>query len=217
MWGNSRILFAFLMPYKVGVELVRLFSFVFSTNGSTSIDLPYAAFDLWIGSPFYGNTTRYFPIRCATDPSQYAIGRTILPGAYLIVDHERRNFNLSPTIFSDPMPIPDIRTIYPGAPAVNKNDTASVNSARSGIPLNIIVGMPVCAISALLLIAGTWFLWRRHRKQDKDHPLGGRHELGTEKMGISKKRPEAGGDEINEMEVPQHEMDGDDRGLRASC
>lgn len=184
-------------------------------NQSISIGFHYFALDLLIGYLFYESPTRYFPIRRATDPSQYAIGCILLQEAYLIVDHERRNFSLSSTIFSDPMPAPDVRTIHPSAPTVNKNDTASASSAGSGIPVNSIEGITVGAISTLLLMAGTWVLWRRRRRQDGDpesesyHPPGGRHELVTEKADISKHRSEAGWDGISEMEVPQHEIDGE--------
>lgn len=54
-----------------------------SGGPSMSITLPYAAFDLQATWPKYPNSTRYFPLRRASDPSQYILGRTFLQEAYV--------------------------------------------------------------------------------------------------------------------------------------
>jgi hypothetical protein len=48
---------------------------------SVSITLPYAAFDLQATWPKYPNSTRYFPLQRATDPSSSTLGRTFLQEA----------------------------------------------------------------------------------------------------------------------------------------
>ena len=48
---------------------------------TTTINLPYAAFDLKAGYPIYPNETNYFPLRRATLESQYTLGRTFLQEA----------------------------------------------------------------------------------------------------------------------------------------
>jgi hypothetical protein len=45
------------------------------------IELPYKAFDLTAEFPIYANSTNYFPLRRATDPSMYTLGRTFLQEA----------------------------------------------------------------------------------------------------------------------------------------
>ena len=43
-----------------------------------NITLPYAAFDVEIGPPWFENATRYFPLRQAGDSSKIILGRTVL-------------------------------------------------------------------------------------------------------------------------------------------
>lgn len=48
---------------------------------TTSIVLPYAAFDLQASYPIYENATNYFPLRRASEESQYTLGRVFLQEA----------------------------------------------------------------------------------------------------------------------------------------
>ena len=73
---------------------------------SVTLSLPYAAFDLQLTFPFPGlNATpdstpvNYFPLRKATNSSQYTIGRAFLQETYLTVDYERNNFSISQALF----------------------------------------------------------------------------------------------------------------------
>ena len=45
---------------------------------TVNITLPYAAFDLTLGSPIVNSNQRYFPLRQAANESQYTLGRTFL-------------------------------------------------------------------------------------------------------------------------------------------
>ena len=52
--------------------------------GSTvDIALPYASLDLLVKPPAAESTTRLFPLRRASDQSQYTLGRTFLQEAYV--------------------------------------------------------------------------------------------------------------------------------------
>jgi hypothetical protein len=52
------------------------------TGGETvRIDLPYSAFDLKVDYPIVENPTYYFPLRRASNESQYTLGRTFLQEA----------------------------------------------------------------------------------------------------------------------------------------
>ena len=68
-----------------------------STHGKTSVNvtLPYEAFDLQASSPIFPNGTNYFPLRRASSPSQYTLGRTFFQEAFLLVDYEQSNFSIS--------------------------------------------------------------------------------------------------------------------------
>ncbi|KAK6532357.1 hypothetical protein TWF281_006546 [Arthrobotrys megalospora] len=65
----------------------------FSTDQTVDIKFPYAAFDLQLSYyPFHTNPVRYFPLRRATDSTQYTLGRVFFQEAYVIADYERKNF-----------------------------------------------------------------------------------------------------------------------------
>ncbi len=52
-----------------------------SGGATVNITLPYAAFDLEIGSPIVNTTQSYFPLRRAANDTQYTLGRTFLQEA----------------------------------------------------------------------------------------------------------------------------------------
>lgn len=130
----------------------------------TNIELPYAAFDLEASYPYYNNATRYFPIRRATNDSQYVLGRTLLQEAYLIVDYERANFTIAPATWPDPLPAANLVTIKPlGAGETNESSSLSAG-AIAGIVIGIVVVMA-------LLGAAAFFLWRKRRQTTQKYEL----------------------------------------------
>ena len=66
---------------------------------TVNISLPYAAFDLQASSPIFPNGTNYFPLRRASNPSQYTLGRAFFQEAYLLIDYEQSNFSISQGLF----------------------------------------------------------------------------------------------------------------------
>ena len=70
------------------------------SKASVNITLPYAAFDLQASSPIFPNGTNYFPLRRASSPSQYTLGRAFFQEVYLLVDYEQSNFSISQGLFS---------------------------------------------------------------------------------------------------------------------
>jgi hypothetical protein len=77
------------------------------SSNSVNISLPFAAFDLQLSFPYPGleanatsTSTNYFPLRIASNYTQYTIGRSFLQEAYLTVDYERNNFSVSQAKFA---------------------------------------------------------------------------------------------------------------------
>ncbi|KAK6357952.1 hypothetical protein TWF730_007308 [Orbilia blumenaviensis] len=66
----------------------------FSTNQTVDITFPYAAFDLTLNYPYTDTPIHYFPLKRATDSSQYTLGRVFFQEAYVIADYERKNFSV---------------------------------------------------------------------------------------------------------------------------
>ena len=58
-----------------------------SGGQTVDITLPYHSFDLLIGPPFRGisQSQRYFPLRRASNETQYTLGRTFLQEAYAVL------------------------------------------------------------------------------------------------------------------------------------
>ncbi|KAJ4382729.1 hypothetical protein N0V86_001951 [Didymella sp. IMI 355093] len=134
-----------------------------------TVNIPYKAFDLQASWPIFNTTTRYFPLRKTTNRTGYALGRVFLQEAYLVVDWERDEFQLSQAVFSDPMPEPEIVTIQPNN---NLTDTASAQQSVSKMSSGTIAGIIIGALLLLAVFASGWWFWRRKRRQEKQekHP-----------------------------------------------
>lgn len=138
-----------------------------ASGGETiNISIPYAAFDLQAGYPILGATTNYFPLRRASDPSQYTLGRVFMQEIYLSVDWERDVFNISQAAWNSPPLNPDIITIEP------KNKTANLiprppppASSQTKLSTGAVAGVAIGAVLIILLLAVGW--WFRRRKQVK--------------------------------------------------
>ncbi|KAH7075685.1 aspartic peptidase domain-containing protein [Paraphoma chrysanthemicola] len=135
-----------------------------STN-YTNIQLPYAAFDLQASYPYYPNATNYFPIRRAANSSQYALGRTLLQEAYLIVDYERANFTVAQAVFPDPLPAANVVTI------TSASASKSTPDSSSGLGTGAIVGIAVGAAVLLFFAIFAFFFFRRRRTRKQSYEL----------------------------------------------
>lgn len=135
-------------------------------GNTTIIRFPYSAFDLQASFPIFAEATNYFPIRRASNESQYAIGRVFLQEAYLGVDWEREEFNVSQAIYANPMPAPKIITI-PSMPSHRPSDNTQNKS--KGLSGEAIAGIAIGCVLAVGLVLG--FLgykcgWKRKTTQD---------------------------------------------------
>ncbi|KAI9855176.1 MAG: hypothetical protein M1813_000535 [Trichoglossum hirsutum] len=86
-WDDASQLY--LVNDKLHVSLLAQnpsvkFKLGLTSKGGQSVDivLPYAAFDLEVGSPLVKHSTRYFPLKRAANDTQYTLGRTFLQEAY---------------------------------------------------------------------------------------------------------------------------------------
>ena len=135
---------------------------------SVDIVLPYAAFDLNLTAPIVGNDTRYFPLKQATESTQYTLGRTFLQEAYVIADYERRNFSVSQALFPPTSLAANLVSIVRPDSGNNPNSTSpdtSPTTEDSGLGAGAIAGIAVGGVAALVLIGLAYFLWNRKRKR----------------------------------------------------
>ena len=122
-----------------------------------NITLPYAAFDLQASQPFFDDGTNYFPIRRATNPTQYTLGRAFFQEAYLIVDYETKNFSISQTAYPVPPESKIITINHHVAPAGPPTDPDPVtpplsSSTIAGVTVGAAVGLIALAVLAYFII-----------------------------------------------------------------
>lgn len=144
------------------IELAPTIAFTLAADGTsndtTTIVLPYAAFDLQASPPLYNTTVNYFPLRRASKRS--VLGRAFLQEAYLVVDWDRSNFTVSPAAQRSNR-TRDIVAILP--PIKNKSSAALSTGA--------IVGIAIGAVLVVVIpIAIFWWRRRHLRARPKENP-----------------------------------------------
>lgn len=138
-----------------------------SSSETVSIDLPYGAFDLQASYPIYNNTTNYFPLRRASNDSQYTLGRTFLQEAYVIADYERMNFSVSQAVFSSHnrsriVSITSAGNGTTGSNVPSKSQTSGGNATKLAIVITLVL------VFSILMAAIALFLFRRKRKKHNE-------------------------------------------------
>lgn len=152
---------------------------------TTNIVLPYAAFDLAVGIPFYNNDTRYFPIRVAKDESQQVLGRAFLQEAYIAVDWERNNFTIGQAIHQR-----ETTNIVEISAA-----SGDIQSEPSGLSTGAIAGIAIGAVAGIVAMVVIAFISIRARRQKRqttaayfsDYPPDHKNasELGVQHSNLS--------------------------------
>jgi hypothetical protein len=124
-----------------------------ASSPAINISLPYAAFDLQLTTDYPGiaNNTRYFPLRQATNSTQYTLGRTFFQEAYVIADYERKRFSVHQTLFpdNDSQSLQSISPL-PGTAPVNSYTVPQeqlTTGAAVGLTLAIVlIFLALCAV-----------------------------------------------------------------------
>jgi len=106
--------------------------------------------------PYYNSTTSYFPIRRAANETQYVLGRAFLQEAYVIVDWERQNFTLGPSLHRNGVSNNIVPILSPDAITPK-----SSGGLGSGAIAGIVIGAVAAFVIAILL---GWFVWRRRQR-----------------------------------------------------
>jgi hypothetical protein len=130
-----------------------------------NIQLPYRAFDQQATYPIYPNATNYFPIRRATNVTQYTIGRTFFQEAYVRIDYERGNFSVHQALFPQTNDkqniVPVLSPEYSGAAMkVAKHNTEALSrSVIAGISVSLAI------MTVLLFCVCFWMTRRRNARK----------------------------------------------------
>lgn len=203
------------------LDLAPEFTFTLAANSSSSetvnIILPYAAFDLQVGQPFYNTSRHYFPIRRAADEKLYVLGRTFLQEAYLVVDWERGNFSVSQASHRSTE-----RNIVP-----IQSDRSEAGKHPAMSP-GAVAGIVVGALVAILIAAASGYaVWRKKHSQaahgeqrtSSPYPDDKKDSGAIELSGVGPSMVEANSTPVHElyqdtthqqlMSTPIYELSGD--------
>jgi hypothetical protein len=126
--------------------------------------LSYAAFDLQLAPPLVSKATYYFPIRRATDPKDYLLGRVFLQETYITVDYERRNFSLSEADFSQRsgaiVPILN-NPATNGTSNKNGTDQRLDKTNHTRLPKRVYVGIGISSGVLILILVAILLSWHK--------------------------------------------------------
>ncbi|KAH6718457.1 aspartic peptidase domain-containing protein [Leptodontidium sp. MPI-SDFR-AT-0119] len=146
-------------------------SMVFTLNNGTfgfvvNIILTYALLDLTVSSPIVGASTRYFPLKRASSPSQYILGRTFFQAAYVIADYERGNFSVH-SIKADTYETEEIWPINsPNSTPSTDDTTGTIEPAfKSTSNVGPTVGGTIGGMALKEVLTLIYFIYVRPRRQ----------------------------------------------------
>jgi hypothetical protein len=128
-----------------------------ATDQSVSITLPYSAFDLTVSWPYVDSSTAYFPLKRATNETQFTLGRAFFQEAYVIADYERQNFSVWPCKWDSETSSAKVLPILSIDASVNSTDTtaspgtSTSNPSEKEISTGAIAGI---AVGAALVVIG---------------------------------------------------------------
>ena len=141
-----------------------------------TIQLPYSAFDLQLTNEYPGNSdsenaSYYFPIRRASNETQYTLGRAFFQHAYVIADHERNVFSVHQALFPNGNIEQDLQPILSvGSNSSNLTSNATSTEPSSGseaptLSAGALAGIIVAAIvCSIVIILSAFYAWRKRRR-----------------------------------------------------
>ncbi|KAL2062235.1 hypothetical protein VTL71DRAFT_6501 [Oculimacula yallundae] len=152
-------------------------SVVFTLSNGTSgsivnITLSYALLDLTMSSQIIGAATRYFPLKRATTPSQYILGRTFFQAAYVIANYEQSNFS----VHSINTATYEAQELWPILSSSSPNTTLPTSDVeplfpKSGSNVGPAVGGTLGGVALGGILTLTYFFYvrpRRHKAVDEE-------------------------------------------------
>lgn len=139
-----------------------------SPESQVEITFPYSAFDLQIAWPHAGDATRYFPLKRATNDTQYTLGRAFLQEAYLIADYERGNFSVWPCKWdasTNSARVVAIRSTNDTTSSDNESGVERKSDGAQSLNSGAIAGIVIGGVVLLIAVPTVIFYCLRRRKR----------------------------------------------------
>jgi hypothetical protein len=151
-------------------------SFVISDSSShkatTSIQLPYVAFDLNATWPIYDTAQHYFPIRPSSTTTN-VLGRAVLQEMYIIADYDHQNFTIAKAALH--------QTGITQVISISNSTTSATNHGSSKLSTGAIVGIVIGAVAGVLIICLiAWLLYRKRQTKKEQLEEDKAFELAEE-------------------------------------
>jgi hypothetical protein len=162
-----------------------------------TLNIPVAAFlnsNLSYGFPGLNTTVDgsapYFPVRIASNASQYTIGRAFLQESYLTVDYARNNFSISQAKFAgDAVVNTNLVDIAPTTSRSEQSVPTGEKSSTPGISKGAVIGIAIGAVAiavAIITLAVVIILHRRRRRPATSKEVSSSSSASTEQDGSSR-------------------------------
>ena len=179
-----------------------------STTRTVKYSLPYAAFDLTASNPFgNGTSSRYFPLKRASSPSQYVLGRAFLQETYTVVDYERARFNLSQAYpEGGSTRIIPILALSNSTSNLTTPDTASSNIEHVSVtPVSTAasIGIGVGVAAVVMIVVGFVVVCRKRLAFPKQQKMYQERIEKAEMDGLGKPWVEVSAQERCELPAPE--------------
>lgn len=128
-----------------------------STGNAVTIDLSYSiALDLNASFPLADPSSRYFPLKRASNSTQYTLGRAFLQSAYVIANYEYFNFSVSQALYPSSSTSSQLVTLPAKAAAI---------SSSSSLGTGAIAGIAVAAVAVIAIFGVALFILIRRRRR----------------------------------------------------
>jgi hypothetical protein len=137
------------------------FSLQSTRHGSKAMDfsVPYTAFDMKVTYPLVEKEGYYFPLKRASSPNQYTLGRTFLQETYLSVNYDTASFNISQATYTEGTIA--VQPFLRSAPAPVITGTLLEASTTSRLSPGAYAAIGLGVGSLILLIAIFIFAWNQ--------------------------------------------------------
>jgi hypothetical protein len=138
-----------------------LYSSLYGKNKVSTFTLSYSSFNMKVTYPLVETESYYFPLKRASSPDQYTLGRVFLQETLISVNYDTASFNISQATYTKDAA--DVHPFLLSAPAQNDTVTSPGEPKTSQLSPGAYAGIGLGVCLLFLAMAMLMFAWRRKR------------------------------------------------------